>query len=185
MIIGITGSFGAGKGAVVEYLISRKGYKHYSASGFITEEIQRRGVPVDRDSMIAVGNSLRKERGPSYIVEQLFARAENVGGHAVIEALRAVAEVEKLRTLGAIIIGVDASPGVRYQRSVERGSEKDAVSFDTWQAQEREESNTEDPTKQNIFGALALSDYTIMNNGTLEELHAQIDDVLKKIEAKA
>ena len=55
MIIGITGSFGAGKGTVVEYLID-KGYKHFSAREFLTEEILRRGMSVDRDSMIAVAN---------------------------------------------------------------------------------------------------------------------------------
>ena len=180
MIVGITGSFGAGKGAVVDYLVKTKGFTHYSASGYITEEIKKRGLPVDRDSMIAVGNDLRMQHGPSHIVEVLFERAKDKGGNAVIEALRAVGEVRKLKELGAFIIGVDADPKTRYQRSVKRGSEKDRVSFEKWQAQEKEESNTEDPTKQNIFGALKESDYIIKNNGTMEELQERIDKFLKE-----
>ena len=49
MIIGLTGSFGAGKGVVVDYL-KTKGFKHYAARDFITEEINRRNLPVNRDS---------------------------------------------------------------------------------------------------------------------------------------
>jgi dephospho-CoA kinase len=30
MIIGITGTDGAGKGAVVDYLVAQKGFTHYS-----------------------------------------------------------------------------------------------------------------------------------------------------------
>ncbi|MDR3548061.1 MAG: AAA family ATPase [Candidatus Pacebacteria bacterium] len=175
MIIGITGSFGAGKGTVVEYLVQKKGFKHYSASGFITEEIVRRGMPVNRDSMILVSNEMRAQNGPSYIIDSLYDRAKQAGGDAILESLRAVAEVHRIKELGGKVIGVDAEPHLRYERSVARKSEKDDVSYEKWLAQEQEESNTTDPTKQNIFGALKESDYTVTNNGTLEELHAQID----------
>lgn len=175
MIIGITGSFGAGKGTVVDYLLEKKGFKHYSASGFITEEIERRGMPVNRDSMIVVANDLRATHAPSYIIDSLYARAEEAGGDAVIESLRAVAEVKRIKELGGTVLGVTADPHIRYERAVARGSAKDGVSFDKWLAQEKEESNEADPTKQNIFGALKESDYLIENNGTLEELHSQID----------
>jgi dephospho-CoA kinase len=180
MIVGITGSFGAGKGAIVDYLVSKKGFTHYSASAFITEEIIRRKLPVNRDSMIEVGNDLRANFGPAYIVETLYLHAKEAGGDAVIESLRAIAEVIKLKELGGIIIGVDAEPKIRYERSVLRGSEKDAVTYDKWLEQEKIENNPNDPTKHNIFGALKMSDYTILNNGTLEELHTQIEAFLKK-----
>ncbi|HEX3095769.1 MAG TPA: AAA family ATPase, partial [Patescibacteria group bacterium] len=45
IIIGITGTAGSGKGTVVEYLVSKYGFKHYSARGFITEELVRRNLP--------------------------------------------------------------------------------------------------------------------------------------------
>ena len=38
MIIGITGTLGAGKGAVVEFL-KQKDFKHYSVRNFLIEEI--------------------------------------------------------------------------------------------------------------------------------------------------
>lgn len=78
MIIGITGTNGAGKGAVVEYLI-QKGFKHYSARDFITEEIKKRELPVDRSSMREVANDRRLAHGSAYVIESLFKRAEDNG----------------------------------------------------------------------------------------------------------
>lgn len=178
MIIGLAGSFGAGKGAVVEYLVTKKGFTHYSASGFITEEIRRRGLPVDRDSMIVVANELRAQHGPSYIVEQLYAQAQAARGNAVIESLRAVAEVRKIKELGGRVIGVDAKPELRYERSVKRGTLKDNVTYEKWLAQEKAESNPDDPTKQDIFGALKEADTVIENNGTFQDLDKEIEAAL-------
>jgi dephospho-CoA kinase len=181
MIIGVAGSFGAGKGVVVDYLIQTRGFTHYSASGFITEEIKRRGLPVDRDSMTVVANELRKEHGPTYIMEALYRRANEAGGDVVIESLRAVAEAQKIKELGGKVIGVDADSRLRYERACKRGSEKDIVSYEKFLAQERAESNPDDPTKQDVFAALKESDFIVTNNGTLDELHAQIEEVLRQI----
>jgi dephospho-CoA kinase len=178
MIIGITGSFGAGKGAAVEYLVQHKGFKHFSASGFITEEVVRRGLPVDRDSMTVVANDMRREHGPSYVVDSLYARANEVGGDVVLESLRAVAEVRRIRELGGFVLGVDAPAKLRFERAVSRGSEKDNVSFEKWLAQEQAESNPGDDTKQNIFGALKESSVVIENDSTLDALHEKLDEVL-------
>ncbi len=181
MIIGLAGSFGGGKGTVVDYLTTVRGFHHYSASKFITEEIVRRGMPVDRDSMITVANELRAEHGPTHIIDSLYEHASVTGGDAIIESLRAVAEVRRIKQLGGYVIGVDADPKLRYERARARGSEKDNVTYEEWLAQEQKETNPDDPTKQNIFGALAEADVVVQNNGTLEELHAKVDEVLKHI----
>jgi dephospho-CoA kinase len=179
MIIGLTGSYGAGKGSVVEYLKS-KGFTHYSASGYITEEIERRGLTVNRDAMIEVANDLRHTHGATYIIEQLYARALEVGGDVIIESLRAVAEVDKIRALGGVVIGIDADKRLRYERSQKRGSVKDGVTFEHWEEQERKEMNPDDPEKQDVFGALKKSDIIIQNNSTLEDLYSNIDFFFEK-----
>ncbi len=181
MIIGLAGSFAAGKGTVVDYLVDQKEFRHFSASGFITEEIVRRDMPVNRDSMIVVANDLRATHGPSYIIDSLYARAKEQGGDVIIESLRAVAEVKRIQELGGVVLGVDAEPVLRYERAVARQSLKDVVTFEEWKAQELAESNQDDDTKQNIFGSLALADYMIINNGTLDELHQQVDAVMAQI----
>lgn len=180
MIVGITGSFGAGKGAVADYLVKNKGFHHLSARALITEEVKRRGLEVDRDTLTEVANDMRAEGGPTYIYKQLINTAKDLDGDVVIESIRAVAEVKHTKENGGIVMGVDAEPLLRYERAVSRGSETDHVSYEKWRQQELAEMNTDDPTKQNVFGALELSDYMIENNGTLEELHQKVDDFLQK-----
>ena len=47
MIIGITGTDGAGKGSVVDYLVKEKGFVHYSGRGVIVEAIEAKGGSVE------------------------------------------------------------------------------------------------------------------------------------------
>ena len=178
MIIGITGSFGAGKGCVADYLVNQKGFTHFSARSFITKEIERRGLPVNRDSMIEVANDLRKEGGPTFIFEQLVQSAKDHGGNAVVESVRAVAEAQYIKEQGGVVLGIDADPVIRYERIVKRGNETDHVSFEEWRDQEIRESNPDDPTKQDIFGALRESDYVIMNTNSVDALEACVDTFL-------
>lgn len=180
MIIGITGSFGAGKGAVVDYLVREKGFADYSARAFITDEIKFRGLPVNRDTMAEVANDLRQKHEPTYIIESLYNKAKDRGGDAVIESLRAVAEVRLIKKLGGVVLGIDAPPELRYERAVARGSETDKVPYEEWLQQEIRESNPNDPTKQDIFGSLREADIVIENKGSLQELYEKIDEMLKE-----
>eukprot|EP01052_Picozoa_sp_SAG31_P034368 SAG31_NODE_4007_length_3670_cov_1.628955_7_plen_102_part_00 len=51
-LIGITGTLGAGKGTVVDYLLRPPhSYTHYSARSLLNEIIAERGLPPGRDSM--------------------------------------------------------------------------------------------------------------------------------------
>ncbi|MEI7562921.1 MAG: AAA family ATPase [bacterium] len=63
-IIGLTGTLGSGKGTVVDYLTQKYHFEHLSATVFITEEIIRRNLPVDRDNMRIVADDLRRIYGP-------------------------------------------------------------------------------------------------------------------------
>jgi len=178
MIIGLTGSFGAGKGCVADYLVNHKGFQHFSARAFIVAEIERRGLPVNRDSMIEVANDLRKVNGPTYIFQQLVAMAKASGADCVVESIRAVAEAKYIKEQGGVVLGVDADPQVRYARILKRGTETDRVTFSEWHEQEVRESNPDDPNKQDIFGALKESNQIIQNNSDILSLHQKIDDFL-------
>ena len=79
------------------------------------------------------------------------------------------------------MLGIDAPPEMRFSRVIRRASETDHVTFEKWVEQEQKESNPTDPTKQDIFGALAISDVIIQNDGTLEELHRKLDAFLVSV----
>ena len=180
-IVGITGTLGAGKGTVVDYLVT-KGFAHYSARDFITREILRRGMPVDRDSMVLVANDLRTAHSPSYIAEALYDEAVAAGQNAVIESLRTEGEITALRAKGNfLLVAVGADPKLRYKRITLRGGSTDRITFEKFLEDEAREMHSTDPNKQNLARCIELADYQLTNNGTKEELYAQVDQILKKI----
>jgi len=184
MIIGITGTLGAGKGTIVEYL-KTKGFKHYSATGFLTEEIIKRGMVVNRDAMVSIANELRAKFGPSYLAEQLYDRAKRDGSPAVIESLRTPGEINSLRkNSNFYLLAVDADIRTRYDRITKRHSEKDSIDFETFVNNEKREFTSDDPNKQNLSKCIELADYKIDNNGTIAELNAKVQKILDEIDKK-
>lgn len=184
IVMGITGSNGAGKGTIVEYLVKEKKFKHFWVTGLLIEEINKREMPVNRDSMRVVANDLRDKFGSGYLAEELLRRAEKSEDSIIIESIRTLGEIKKLKEKGAIILAVDAKPKLRYERILLRKSEKDDVSFEEFVEQEKKEWTSDDPNKQNLLACKKVADYVIENNGTFEELNEKIEKILKFIKNK-
>lgn len=181
-IIGITGTLGAGKGTIVDFLVHKKGYKHYSVRAFISREIVRRGLEVNRDNMVVVANDLRAKNSPSYIIDCLYDEAQQNKENAIIESIRTPGEIESLRKKNHfVLIAVDADIRTRYNRAVLRGSETDHISFEKFQADEQLEMSTSDPNKQNLKKCIEMADILINNNGTIEELEEIITEKLNNL----
>ena len=180
MIIGITGTLGAGKGTVVEYLVKERGFRHFSARDVWNEEIARRSWPSNRDNMVIVANELRAQHGSDYFARTALARAKEQEVDAVIESIRSIGEAKYLKENGALLWAVDADKRVRYERAVLRGSETDKLSYEKFVEDETKEFANTDPTKQDISGVMKMSDVVFQNNGTREELFAQIEKELGK-----
>lgn len=182
IIIGITGTLGAGKGTIVEYLTNNKGFKHFSARAFLIEEIEKRGLENNRDSMVLVANDLREKNSPSFVADELFKRALESGNNCVVESLRTSGEIESLRKKGNFtLLAVDADPKVRYERIIKRSSSTDNVSFEKFLADEQREMESTDPNKQNLKKCIEIADFVINNDGTLEELNSKLEEILKII----
>lgn len=184
MIIGITGTDGAGKGTVVEYMIQNHGFKLYHARTLILEEIERQGLPSDRSHMRLVGNDLRKRFGNDYIVRVSLDRARESGDEkVVIDSLRAVAEAETLKNNGGILLAIDADQRLRYERVQGRRSESDRVSFEQFIEHEDLETNDPDPHGMQKRKVMAMADHTIYNDNDTEALYSEVEKFLKQIEA--
>lgn len=183
MLIGVAGTNGSGKGAVIEYLAGVKGFSRYSARALLLEEVRARHLPETRASMREVANELRREHGASYIVERLCEMAKD-DTNAVVESLRAVGEAEYLKKQHIMLIGVDAEQKVRYERVAHQESDElSHVSFEDFcQIEEHERASTEE-WDMNVFGVLERADIHIENNGSLEELHQAVDEALVRAQS--
>jgi dephospho-CoA kinase len=182
LIIGITGTLGAGKGTIVDYFVAKKKFVHFSVRAFIAEEITRRGMVVNRDSMVLVANDLRKSNSPSYITDCLYEKAITAGKNSIIESIRTPGEIYSLREKGGFfLLAIDADPEIRYHRISMRKSETDNISFETFLDNEQREMNSTDPNAQNIKKCMDLADFKLRNDGTVEQLNRQLDVILMAI----
>ncbi|MDB5282602.1 MAG: hypothetical protein JWO06_1677 [Bacteroidota bacterium] len=181
-IIGITGTLGAGKGTIVDYLTKHHGFQHFSVRNYLSKIIKERGQEINRDSLVAVANELRAQNTPSFIAEELYRTAKESGVNCIIESIRTVGEVNALHAKGNFhLFAVDADQRLRYERIIERASETDRISYETFVANEEREMTSTDPNKQNLSAVILLSDFKFINNGSFDELYRQIDEVLEKI----
>lgn len=182
IIVWITWTLGAGKGTIVDYLVQKKWFQHLSVRAYLTEEVVRRGMPINRDSMVNVANDLRATYSSSYIAEQLYEQAKISNKNTIIESLRTVGEVEALKDKeNFYFFAIDADPKIRYERAVLRWSETDHVSYEEFISNEQREMTNTDPTKQNVAKCMEMADHVFTNNWTLEELHQQIEEVITKL----
>jgi dephospho-CoA kinase len=181
-LIGITGTNGSGKGTVVEYLVRKHGFRHYAARDFLTKEVKRRRLVLDRSSMRDVANDLRATHEPAYVVKSLYEEAvQNNEERVVIESVRNIGEAEFLKEHGAFLIAVDADQVLRYERVQARRSATDQVDFPTFVEHEEREMHPVGLHDMDLRGVMALADATIQNNGSYEELQKEMEKILTNI----
>ncbi|PID83171.1 hypothetical protein CSB11_02395 [Candidatus Campbellbacteria bacterium] len=182
-IIGITGTIGAGKGTVVDYLVDQKNFVHLSVRSYLTEILENQNKELSRENMFNLANKLREENGSDFIIQELYKKATETNKNVIIESVRTVGEVKALQNKqNFYLISVDADIQKRYNRILERKSSTDNISFEQFQTEEEKEMISEDETKQNLKKCIEMSDFQIQNNGDFESLYKQVDQILEKIE---
>lgn len=179
MILGLTGTFAAGKDAAAEYL-KEKGFFHTSLSDLVREECVRQNRPIDRDTCRIIANETRAKFGAGYFTKLAMQKIKNSSApNALVVSIRNLGEVEELKKNPNFkLLAIDAPIKLRYERAIARKSEKDKVPFETFEAQENEEMTSQKSNEMQIGTILKMADFTIQNIGTLEELYEKIDEIL-------
>lgn len=173
-LIGLTGTNGAGKGEAAAFFRER-GYAYASLSDILREELRARGLEAARDNLIRIGNELRHAFGPDVLARRTMA---GVTGPSVIDSIRNLREVAFLRAqAGFILLAFDAPPEVRFARVRARGRDESAATLDTFLAKEAEERAGGEAAQQ-LEACMAEADVLIWNDGTIEDLHRQLEKLL-------
>ena len=167
MIIGLTGTNGAGKTEVADYLRSR-GFEYHSLSDEIRAEIRNRGQEITREVLISVGNELRSRHGPGVLAERVLRRLDRNHNY-VVDWIRNPSEVEALRSRGDFrLLCVDADVRLRFNRTRDRGRERAAQTLEQFVAEEAKELDSHDPSCQQLVATRSLADFTVRNDGKIK-----------------
>jgi dCMP deaminase len=179
MIVGLSGLNGSGKGEVLKYLEERSFYP-FSLSDVIRRHLDEQGLSETRDRMIDTGRAIRAEKGPGGLAEMLVEKIISDRNY-VVDSIRHPAEVEVLRrrTPHFRLVWVDAPAEIRLERMNERGRAGDATTLEELQAQEGRELGSADPAAQQLLAVKDLADITLVNDGSIAELHGKLQEVLE------
>ncbi len=182
MIIGITGTFGAGKGATSKILMG-KGYAYHSCSDVLRVELKRLGKEETIESLSALGNEIRGKSGAGELAKRLVAEIrKDRSGKSLVDSIRSPGEVEQLRKeKDFVLFSIEAPAEVRYERVKKRKRAGDNLTFEEFKRLEAEQMSGEG-TKQNLRKCMDSADYKILNDGTLEDLKRNVESVLAEIE---
>src|SRR3989338_2935043 len=126
MIIGLTGKNAAGKGEVADYL-KTKGFTYFSLSDELREEATKKGLSHERETLISLGNILRKQNGPEYLAKKINEKINSQlkikkNQNFVVDSIRSPYEAKELmKNKDFLLLGIVASPKLRFERLLERG----------------------------------------------------------------
>jgi len=175
LIIGLTGPNCAGKGEVAA-ILAGLGLPVFSLSDIVREQAAQRGMPPDRENLIAIGQELRRLEGPGVLAERLLPKLPQ---HAVVDSIRSPFEVQVLAARDDFrLVGVDAPREIRWKRALARGRIGDHVDFATFEEQEKRENQDREDSQQ-VGNTLAMADFMVYNEGELAELEARVRSILE------
>lgn len=181
-VIGLTGTFGAGKGTLANILQSR-GYVSYVLSDFIKETIIQRGMKVTRKRLQDVGNELRKKHGGEILAKKLTERiAKDSSKLVVIDGIRNPTELKyiKIYFTKCVIIGIDASPNTRFKLTKARNKPSDPDTREVFsKLEQRDRGIGENSYGQQVQKCLSMADHMLKNEGSIADLEESLNQVLK------
>ncbi len=182
MIIGITGENCAGKDTVAEYL-QKKGFYYLSLSDVIRDELAREGKEVTRENLIAKGNELRSQSGPSVLAIKTIGKMEKGKNYCII-SIRNPAEVQELAKIpNFTLLYLTAAPEVRFERMKSRNRAGDPLTLEGFLAVEKVELQSSDKNRQQLAEVFKLATKKIINDSDILLLHDNIDKFLGDLSA--
>ena len=183
MIIGLTGRIAAGKETLTEFL-RKKGFVYLETSKMLAEELEKRGLEINRWNMQNLGDELRGKDGPGALMKMLLKKTEP-GKNYIFDSLRNAGEAEFLRNnvKNFVLIAVDAPQKLRFERILKRNKPSDPKTWEEFlKIDNRDFFDETNPMGQQVGKCMEIADYKITNDGDLEKSKKEIEEVWGKIE---
>ncbi len=178
MILGIVGQRLAGKDTAGDYLVKKYGAFHVKYSMVLDEILDILDLPKSRRNEIDLGMGIRSAFHEGVLWGAVRKKiSQSAAGFKVISGIRFQDEFDNAKALGARMIYVTAPQEILYERFLKRREKADDS---TLSAQEFAKLENE-PTEVKIAYLGSQCDIKIDNTGTLEELYAKIDGIIKKL----
>ena len=174
LLVGVVGMPGSGK-SIVSDVARELGFQVIVMGDAVRAEAQRRGIEPTGEAMRRLMLELRAKRGPAVVAELCFPLIERAGQLVLIEGIRSLHEVEAFQErYGRLrLIAVHSSPKTRFKRLRARGRPDDPSNWEEFCERDKTELSV------GIGSAIALADFVLVNEGSIEELKEGARELLR------
>lgn len=185
-VIGLTGTIGAGKGVVKDFLLRSYKCYHVTLSDVIQGELERKHPGFNRKNLQDMGNEMRKRYGGGILAKMAVDYLPRDKEMIIVDGIRNPGEVGFLRKefgTNFILLAIDAPKEMRFENLKKRGDPKDPKIMEEFEELDARDQGVNEPEwGQRVCDCVEMADYKIMNDSTVEQLHQKIKDVMNKIE---
>lgn len=175
-IIAIVGMCGSGKSVACDYL-ENLGYKKVYFGGVTMDKLKEIGLEITPDNEKMMREKLRQDLGMGVYAKVLLSKIKelSINNNVVLDGLYSWDELVILNNeFKMTTIAVVADKKLRYERLEKRVvrpfSKSDAI--------KRDVSEIENIAKA---GPIAYADYYIFNNGTINDFHNRLAEILSDL----
>ena len=173
-IIALVGLAGSGKSSAVEYL-TEKGFPKIYFGGVIYKAMDEAGIEKTWDNQQQFREEIRRREGKDFVIKRVIKNIHdliNAGQNKIVlDGLYTWSEYKLLKHEfpgQVVVIAIVTPKYLRYKRMakrIERPMQPHEVDQRDWSEIENLEKG----------GPIAIADYFIINDGSLEQLHQKID----------
>lgn len=179
IVIGIVGEIASGKGVAAKYLQENYGGVVFKFSTVMRDVLKRLYVVQNRENLQNLSLILRQQFGEDLFAKSMAQDAAASDASLIItDGIRRpsdTAELSKLKEFHLITIIADER--IRYER-VRNRAENPGDAEKSWEEFQKDAAAE---TEVSIRTIASKAEYAITNNGTLDDLHRELDALISKI----
>ena len=178
-VVGVVGFNGSGKDEVVNYLHQKYEVPLISVGDIVREIAEEEGKGATRDNLDEITRRYFAQYGQGYFLKLVIDKIRrNKWDSAGISGIRSPEDVRALKKAfkdDFILVHIFVTdPRVRYQRMQTRGSQRDLITYADFLRQDQVSLDL-----FRIHEVIDMSDISIANDGTLDDIRRRIDGLVK------
>jgi dephospho-CoA kinase len=181
IVVAVVGMPGAGKSVAALHILKKTNWPKVYFGGIVIEEVKKRGLEVNEKNERAMREELRGAHGMGAMATLSLPKIKELLAHAAAVLIESHYSWEEYIILKENfsddfkVLAIYASPATRMAR-LESRSERPLTPE---QVTSRDISQIENLHQG---GPIAIADYTIVNEGSFDELYRKIDAILHELE---
>jgi dephospho-CoA kinase len=177
-VVSIVGMAGAGKTEVAR-VFEKHGFKRIRFGDITDEEIKKQGLALNEKNERLIREKIRREQGMDAYAKLNLARIDEArqNSDVVIDGLYSWEEYIFLKEYYSedfCVVAVWSAPETRYDRLT--GRQNRSLTLEEAISRDKEEIE-----KIKKGGPIAMADFTIINESSLEELREETEKILARL----